>query len=566
MEIVREQNVASYFTIPLIDAATRPSYKASPTLAAGDVKIIRHTGGTWNVANPGTLPSAIAGATTQVLVTMTAAELNPDDNQYPIIVQFIDQTATKEWDDQTIIIHTRATVANLKQINDLSVVGNLATLTLKQLHIENSTGDAIHAKSTGSNGRGINAEGNGSGPGLKAIGGTSGPGIRADGGTAGNTNGIEAYGVTGGNGMQLNAGLTGNGLKVYGGGTSGAAIRVIGQAGNAEAMLLEGQGTGHGLKALSGSGATGSGIHCESLATAGSGLRALGKGSAPGVDIDGGTTGNGMDITGVANGVKIIGGQSSSQGHGIHVIGGSTVGGGVGDYHAVYLEGTGLASHGLKGAGAGSGAGLYGLGGVNDGHGIHGASQVNGDGIRGSGGTEGEGIAGWGGTAEGFGILANAVADGDGLRCVGRATGHGIRATSGAGATGDGIRAEAVSTNGNGIMTIKTGTGIDLHASDHGDGSWQEDGFQKNTASTNFEFEMVQLADHITPALGAAITAQRSIDGGVYGACTNAAVEVGLGTYKINFSAADLNGNIITFKFSAAACDTRTITIKTYTP
>jgi len=687
MEITREQNVASYFVVPLIDAATRPSYKASPTLAAGDVKIIRHTGGAWNVANPGTLPSAIAGATTQVMATLTAAELNPDDNQYPIIVQFIDQTATKEWDDQTVIIWTRPRVSNLKQINDLSVVGNLATLTLKQLDIQNSTGDALIAKSTGANGNGIAADGNGTGAGLKTLGGATGPGIKCTGG-GGNTNGIEATGVTGGSGMQLNGGTTGHGLKCYGGGTSGYGIYVIAQNGNSDAMRLEGQGsgvglhaiggatgigifaqggvtsgtgiraespgstgdgiyatgvvglnvlgktigiqavgtngwngilcigngaaaglecvggdlggdgiyaqsgngaigagihgeakstnghgfeaegkgTGHGLRAVSGAGATGSGIHCESLATSGSGLRVLGKGSSPGVDIDGGTTGNGMDITGVANGLKIIGGQSSSQGHGVHVIGGSTAGGGVGDYHAVYLEGTGLASHGLKGAGAGSGSGLYGLGGVNDGHGIHGASQVNGDGIRGSGGTEGEGIAGWGGTVEGFGILANAVADGDGLRCVGRATGHGIKATSGAGATGDGILAEAMSTNGNGINCIKTGTGISLKASDHGDGSWQEDGFQKNTASTNFEFEMVQLVDHITPALGAAITAQRSINGGAYGACTNAVVEVGLGTYKINLSAADLNGDIITFKFSAAACDTRTITIKTYTP
>jgi hypothetical protein len=117
MEITRQTAVASFVVVPLIDAATRPSYKASPTLAAGDVKIIRHTGGVWNVANIGTLPAIVdAGATKQILVTLTATELTSDNLDYPIIIQFIDQTATKEWDDQEIIIWTKAISANLTQI------------------------------------------------------------------------------------------------------------------------------------------------------------------------------------------------------------------------------------------------------------------------------------------------------------------------------------------------------------------------------------------------------------------------------------------------------------------
>jgi len=116
MGIMREQNVASYFVIPLIAAATRPDYQVNPTLVAGDVKVIRHTGGSWNISNIGTLPSAITGATTQLLVTLTATELNPDDNKYPVIVQFIDQSTTKEWDDQTVVIWTRPNISNVKEI------------------------------------------------------------------------------------------------------------------------------------------------------------------------------------------------------------------------------------------------------------------------------------------------------------------------------------------------------------------------------------------------------------------------------------------------------------------
>jgi len=85
----------------------------------------------------------------------------------------------------------------------------------------------------------------------------------------------------------------------------------------------------------------------------------------------------------------------------------------------------------------------------------------------------------------------------------------------------------------------------------------------KNTALNNFEFVMVLASDHISPATGKTITAERSIDGAAFGACANAVSEVASGVYKINLAASDLNGDVITFKFSEASCDTRFITIKT---
>ena len=84
----------------------------------------------------------------------------------------------------------------------------------------------------------------------------------------------------------------------------------------------------------------------------------------------------------------------------------------------------------------------------------------------------------------------------------------------------------------------------------------------KNTGISNFEFPMLSTADHVTGATGLVVTAQRSIDGAAFGDCTNTpATEVSNGIYKIDLSAADLNGSVITLKFSAAGADTTWMTI-----
>lgn len=88
-------------------------------------------------------------------------------------------------------------------------------------------------------------------------------------------------------------------------------------------------------------------------------------------------------------------------------------------------------------------------------------------------------------------------------------------------------------------------------------------GIKRNTALNDFEFFMAQLANGYTGITGIAITATRSIDGGAFAACANVASEVGLGVYKINFAASDLNGGVITFKFSGTGARDRIITIVT---
>lgn len=85
----------------------------------------------------------------------------------------------------------------------------------------------------------------------------------------------------------------------------------------------------------------------------------------------------------------------------------------------------------------------------------------------------------------------------------------------------------------------------------------------KNTALSGFPFFMVLASDHLTGATGLTVTATRSIDGGAFGACTNAVSEIANGVYKLDLSASDLNGNVIMLKLTAATADARFITIVT---
>lgn len=91
------------------------------------------------------------------------------------------------------------------------------------------------------------------------------------------------------------------------------------------------------------------------------------------------------------------------------------------------------------------------------------------------------------------------------------------------------------------------------------------EGIKTNTALNAFEFFMADSTDHVTGKTGLTITATRSIDGGAFAACANAATEIGGGTYAINLAAADLNGTIITLRFSATGADTSEVLIKTST-
>ncbi len=82
-----------------------------------------------------------------------------------------------------------------------------------------------------------------------------------------------------------------------------------------------------------------------------------------------------------------------------------------------------------------------------------------------------------------------------------------------------------------------------------------------NTALNNFEFVMVDSSG--VPATGLSVTATRSIDGGAVASCANAVAEVSNGIYKIDLATTDLNGAVITLRFTAVSAQDRLITVIT---
>lgn len=87
-------------------------------------------------------------------------------------------------------------------------------------------------------------------------------------------------------------------------------------------------------------------------------------------------------------------------------------------------------------------------------------------------------------------------------------------------------------------------------------------GIEKNTARPDFHFLMRDSDGN--PKTGLTVAAQRLIDGGVFTATTNSpATEVANGMYKIDLSAADTNGDNITYRFTASGANVTLITVVT---
>jgi hypothetical protein len=79
---------------------------------------------------------------------------------------------------------------------------------------------------------------------------------------------------------------------------------------------------------------------------------------------------------------------------------------------------------------------------------------------------------------------------------------------------------------------------------------------KKNTALSNFEFLLTDSTNHNPKTSAASIVPTRSIDGGAFAAGGLSAVtEVAFGIYRVDFAASDLNGNVITLRVTATACD-----------
>ena len=142
--VTPKKNAAYIFYVALVSSANRPDFQTNPTLAAGDVKVSIDGGALNNLA---TLPDVQPdGATVPVRVQLSADEMNGDN----IVVVFIDQTATSEWDDLFVGIQTTA-----RQVDDLAYSAETmdSTVTLKQA--VNIMLAALAGKSTGGGGETI---------------------------------------------------------------------------------------------------------------------------------------------------------------------------------------------------------------------------------------------------------------------------------------------------------------------------------------------------------------------------------------------------------------------------
>lgn len=84
---------------------------------------------------------------------------------------------------------------------------------------------------------------------------------------------------------------------------------------------------------------------------------------------------------------------------------------------------------------------------------------------------------------------------------------------------------------------------------------------RKGVALSGFIFNMYSSSG--APATGLTVTAQRSIDGAAFAACTNSVTEVGDGAYKINLSLTDMAGNVINLKFTATGAQQQNVTLVT---
>lgn len=102
-----KKNAAYTFYVGLISQADTKIFKASPTLAAGDVKVAVDDGAPANLA---TLPVVDADFTKRVKVDLSAAEMNGDN----VTVIFAD-AAGAEWCDLVVNIQT-----TVRQVDDLA--------------------------------------------------------------------------------------------------------------------------------------------------------------------------------------------------------------------------------------------------------------------------------------------------------------------------------------------------------------------------------------------------------------------------------------------------------------
>ncbi len=149
-------------------------------------------------------------------------------------------------------------------------------------------------------------------------------------------------------------------------------------------------------------------------------------------------------------------------------------------------------------------------------------------------------IGGGGTTTRGFGLYLDAAVAGSGLKVVGNMTSAAIFS----GYNGNDIVGNIVGNVAGSVGSIST-----IRP-------------KKNTGLDNFMFPMFDSTTK-NPKTGLTVAAERAIDGNPFALCSNAAVELSNGVYRVSLSADDLNGDKIMFRFSATGADDQLVEIIT---
>lgn len=113
--------------------------KTTPTLAAGDVKVIKDGGAAANIAS---LPSETPASSGIVSVALSSSEMDADE----VVVRFLDASGA-EWWSQTHVIHTAAQTYDTIDTNVDSVLTDTGTTIPAQITgLNDPTAAAIRAE------------------------------------------------------------------------------------------------------------------------------------------------------------------------------------------------------------------------------------------------------------------------------------------------------------------------------------------------------------------------------------------------------------------------------------
>ena len=228
---------------PFVDNGDGSTPESGLSIAQADIQISKNGGAFAQTSDAS--PTTTHDADGWYPIPLTATDTNTLGR---LTVQVTTSGALPVWREYQVVPTTvyNSLVAgsdtlpvDMVQIGGNSVAGNAATLTLKQLDVQNSAGTAVVMKSTGSNGIGLDVAGNGSGIGVVVAAGASA--TEAVGITSAVGFGLSIIGGGPQAGVYIEGGATGHGMKVLGGVTSGDGIYAAGQT-NGDGMTLVGTG------------------------------------------------------------------------------------------------------------------------------------------------------------------------------------------------------------------------------------------------------------------------------------------------------------------------------------